>query len=72
MLQWFCDINLQVLNQHAPLKISMKRSRPSNNFLRNRTEENKIIYNKQRNYCVSLLRQSKRGYYENLNIKKIT
>ena len=50
----------------------MKRSRLRNNFLRNRTEENKILYNRQRNYCVSLLRKSKRGYYENLNIETVT
>ena len=50
----------------------IKRSRLRNNFLRNRTEENKIICNSQRNYCVSLLRKSKRGYYENLNIKNVT
>ena len=50
----------------------MKRSRHSKSFLKNRTEENKIIYNRQRNYCVSLLRKSKLGYYENLNIKKVT
>ena len=50
----------------------MKRSRLRNNFLRNRTEEDKIIYNRQRNYCVSLLQKSKKGYYENLNIKNIT
>ena len=50
----------------------MKRSRLRNTFLRNRTEENKILYNRQRNYCVSLLRKSKRGYYENLNIKNVT
>ena len=40
-----------------------------NNFLRNTTEENKILYNRQRKYCVSLLRKSRRGYYENVNIK---
>ena len=50
----------------------MKRSRLPNNFLRNRTEENKILYNRQKNYCVSLLRKSKRRYYENLNIKSVT
>ena len=53
-------------------KETMKRSRLRNNFLRNRTEENKILYNRQRNYCVSLLRKSKKGYYENLNIKNVT
>ena len=50
----------------------MKRSRLSNNFLKNRTEENEILYNRQRNYCASLLRKSKRRYYENLNIKNVT
>ena len=89
-LQRFCDINLQVLNQHAPQEIKyvggnqmpfitkqlskeiMKRSRLRNNFLRNRTEENKILYNRQRNHCVSLSQKSKRGYYEILNIKNVT
>ena len=50
----------------------MKRSRLRNNFLRNRTEENKILYNRQRNCCVSLLRKSKRGYHKNVNIKNVT
>ena len=50
----------------------MMRSRLCNIFLRNRTEENKILYKKQRNYCVSLLRRSKTEYYENLNIKNVT
>ena len=49
----------------------MKRSRFRNNFLGNRTEENKILHNRQRNYCVSLLRKSNRGYYENVNIKNV-
>ena len=43
----------------------MKRSKLRNIFLRNRTEVNKIFYNRQRNYCVSLLWKSKKGYGEN-------
>ena len=50
----------------------MKRSRLRNNFLRNRTEENEILNNMQRNYYASLLRKSKRGYYENLIIEDVT
>ena len=64
--QRFFDINLQVLNQHAPQKNKYvlgnqipfmtkqlskeitKRSKLRNNFLRNRTEANKILYNTQR------------------------
>ena len=50
----------------------MKTSRLRNNFLRNRTEGNKILYNKPRNYSVFLLQNSKTGYYENLNMKNVT
>ena len=47
-------------------------SRFHHNFLRNTTEENKILYNRQRDYCVSLLQKSKTAYYENLNIRNVT
>ena len=50
----------------------MHRTRLWNNFLRNRSDENKRKYSKQRNYCVSLLRKTKKNYYSNLNEKKIT
>ena len=53
------------------LKAIMKRSKLGNNFLKNRTEENRTLYTKQRNYCVSLLKKSKRKYFENLNKKDI-
>ena len=49
----------------------MKRSRLCNNFLKNRTGENKTLYIKQRNYCVSLLKKSKKKYFANLNEKDI-
>ena len=49
----------------------MERSRLCNNFLKNRTEENKALYTKQRNYCVSLLKKSKKKYFENSNEKDI-
>ena len=52
-------------------KAVMDRSRLRNKYLINRTEENKRAYNKQRNYVVSLVRKSKREYYNNLDIKKI-
>ena len=50
----------------------MRRTRLRNNFLRNRSDENKRKYSKQRNYCVSLLRKTKKNLYSNLNEKKIT
>ena len=49
----------------------MKRSRLRNNFLKNKTEQNKTLYTKQRNYCVSLLKKSKKKYFANLNEKII-
>ena len=52
-------------------KAIMKRSRLRNNFLKNRTGENKTLYTKQRNYCVSLLKKSKKKYFANLNEKDI-
>ena len=48
----------------------MSRTRLRNNFLKNRIEENKRKYSKQRSYCVSLLRKTKLEYFENLNEKK--
>ena len=52
-------------------KAIMDRTRFRNNFLKHRTDENRKKYSK-RNYCVSLLRKSKRTYYGNLNEKEVT
>ena len=41
------------------------------NTLKKRSEQNRLSYVKQRNYCVSLLRKTKKDYYENLNVKDI-
>ena len=49
----------------------MKRSKLCNNFLKNRTEDDPILYKKLRNYCLSLLRKSKKEYYKNLNVREI-
>ena len=83
-LQRFYDIDINILNRHAPHKIKhargnqmpfitkdlskaiMKRSRLCNNFLKNRMGENKTLYTKQRNYCIS-----KNKYFSNLNEKDI-
>ena len=53
-------------------KAVMKRSRLRNKYLKNRTEENKLAFNQQRNICVTLFRKEKYDYYNNLNVKKIT
>ena len=49
----------------------MTRSRLCNKYLKNRNEENRTIYVKQRNYCVSLLWKSKKKYYENLDERNL-
>ena len=52
-------------------KAITKRSRLRNNFLVKRTGENKTLYTKQRNYCVSHLKNYKKKYFANLNEKDI-
>ena len=52
-------------------KAIMTRTKLRNIFLQNKSEENKIRYTKQRNFCVSLLRKTKKQYYQNLNEKSV-
>ena len=52
-------------------KAVMLRSKFRNIFLKNRTEENRRNYSKQRNLCVALLRKRKREYFGNLDEKKV-
>ena len=66
-----------VRGNHSPFmnkflfKAIMVRTRLRNIFLKNRSEENKISYNKQRNLCVTLLRKSNREYYQNLSVENV-
>ena len=53
-------------------KAIMTRSRLRNKFLKNPDEVNKINYNKQRNYCVNLLRKEKKNYFNNIDLKLLT
>ena len=53
-------------------KAIMTGTRLRNKFLRNRTPENRIAYNQQRNFCVSLIRETKREYFNSLNEKLVT
>ena len=48
------------------------RSKLRNKFLKSRSNKNREAYKKQRDLCVSLLRQNKKDYYENLDIKSVT
>ena len=42
-----------------------------NFYLKKETVGNKIVYNRQLNYCVSLLQKTKGNYYANLNEKNV-
>ena len=50
----------------------MRRSQLRNVFLKKRTLESQVGFNKQRNYCTSLLRKEKRNYFENIDTSKIS
>ena len=52
-------------------KYIMKRSRLRNEYLKN-NEENRKLHVKQINYCVFLLRKTKKAYYENLDERKVS
>ena len=53
-------------------KATMQRTKLRNNFLKDPSAANKFSYNKQRNWCVSLLRKEKKKYFANLHEKDIT
>ena len=50
----------------------MTRTRLRNRFRKEPTEMNRLAYKKQRSYCVSLMRQSKKQYYGSLNVNHLT
>ena len=50
----------------------MLRSKLRNKFLKSRSNKDRDAYKKQRNLCVSLLRQNKKDYFETLDIKSVT
>ena len=49
----------------------MRRIQLRNKYLKKHSETNRLAYPKQRNFCVSLLRKTKKDYYANLNEKDI-
>ena len=50
----------------------MRRTRLRNKFIDSKTDTDRIAYNKQHNYCVSLIRKEKKAYYSNLNTRDVT
>ena len=52
-------------------KAIMNQIRLRNRFLKSRPFEDRATYNKQRNYCTSLVRKTKMDYYNNVDHKKV-
>ena len=50
----------------------MLRSKLRNQFLKTKTQDSKMKYNKQGYLGVSVTRKAKRSYYKNLNLRDIT
>ena len=53
-------------------KSIMTRSRLRNKFLKKKSQECKQTYNKRRNDCVTMIRITKKNYFDYLNIRNIT
>ena len=49
----------------------MYRSQLKNKFNRNPTHQNKFNYRKQRNKCFNLIRQTRRNFFTNLDIRQV-
>ena len=50
----------------------MLRSKLRNKYLIEKSEEARLLYKKQRNVCVFLLKKAKKEYYENLDLQNVT
>ena len=50
----------------------MKRTKLHKNLLKERTDESKIRYTLQQNYCVSLLKNIKKHYYDSSHEKDVS
>ena len=63
--------HMPLMNRALSIEI-LRTMRLRNNFLKDRSEENKRKYSNQRNYCVSLPRKSNSEYFGNIIEKKIS
>ena len=62
--------HMPFINKNLSKEI-MKRTKLRNKFLKERTDESKKRYASQRNYCVSLLKMTKKDYYNSFNEKDV-
>ena len=52
-------------------KAIMTKTRLGHTFLKEPTPMNRLAYKKQRNYCISLMRENKKQFYGSLNVNRI-
>ena len=50
----------------------MKRSELDRKYLKNRTNENRIRYKKQKNFCSKLYKKGRKKFYSNIELKNFT
>ena len=68
----------QIRGNQSPLmnkdihKAIMTRTRLRNRLLKESIQMNRLAYKTQRDYCVSLMRQSKKQHFGSLNVNHIT
>ena len=69
--QKFVRANNSPFTNKTRSRAIMKQTRLRNRLLKDMSDSNRVAYNTQRNYCVSLVRKAKKSYYNNLDHKKI-
>ena len=77
ILQRHAPLKTKVVSaNHAPYmnrilrKAIMKRSELERKYLKNRTNENRIRYKKQKNFCSKLYKKERKKYFSNIELKK--
>ena len=53
-------------------KAIMNRSKLKNIYTKKRTDDHWVYYKNQRNFCVNLLRKTKKDYFQNLNMRNLS
>ena len=79
VLQRHAPLKTKVVRaNHAPYmnrtlrKAIMKRSELERKYLKNRTNESRITYKKQKNFCSKLYKKERKKYYSNIELKFFT
>ena len=67
----YCRANQGPFMNKNISKAIMTRSRLRNKFLKNKNALNKFLYNRQRNFCTSLIRKAKKAYFNSIETDNI-